>query len=469
MLSRKKSNSLVGTLLVVGDTLTIYLGLIAAFWIRFQIHHPLGKPDIYEYLRFFVVITIIFLLVYRSFGLYNRQWSLISTSEIGSIAKATAGGVVVVMVPAFMFKNVFSYSTGVAIISFFTVSSFIIVFRKLFGLFEIWFFRAHGLNKRLAVIGSGDKAAHLIHNIKNAPQLCYDVVGFLAANGENIHDLAGVPLIGKIGQFEQVLNKKEVDEVILTMPGLEHSVKQQLILHCERELINFRMVPDVYEVLTSNVELVNVDGVPLLGIKGIPFDSPWNRIIKRTMDILVSFIGLIICAPLLLYFAIRIKCDSKGPVFYKQQRSGEDGKTFNLYKLRTMCADAEAGSGPVMTADNDRRITRVGLSLRKYDIDEIPQLWNVLRGQMSLVGPRPERPHFVNQFKNGITRYMSRHQVKAGITGWAQVNGLRQNTSFEERVKYDLFYIENWSLWLDIKILFMTFFNKARSYSSTGK
>ena len=466
MLSRKKSNSLVGTLLVLGDAITVYLGLVMAYWIRFQLPHPLGKPELSEYMKYFVLMTVIILFVYRHFGLYNRQWSLVSSSEIARIVKANAVGVVAVMVLAFMFKNVFQYSTVHAVISFFTIALLLLLYRKLFGRFEIWFFRTQGLNKRLVVVGSDDKAAALIDNINNAPQLCYEVVGVLAAGGEKSGEVAGVKVIGNIDELEQLLKKKEVDEVILTVPGLDHSVKQQMILHCERELINFRMVPDVYEILTSNVEVVNIDGVPLLGIKGIPFDSPWNRIVKRVMDIVVSFIGLIVCAPVLLLFAIMIKLDSKGPVFYKQVRAGEDGREFNIYKMRTMCSDAETGTGPLMTAENDQRITGIGCFMRKHDIDEVPQLWNVLIGQMSLVGPRPERPHFVNQFKNDIKRYMSRHQVKAGMTGWAQVNGLRQNTSFEERTRYDLFYIENWSLWLDLKILIMTFFKKTRSYSA---
>jgi exopolysaccharide biosynthesis polyprenyl glycosylphosphotransferase len=468
MLSRKKSNSLVGTLLVLGDAITVYLGLVMAYWVRFQLPHPLGKPELSEYMKYFVLMTVIILFVYRHFGLYNRQWSLVSSSEVARITKATAGGVVAVMVPAFMFKNVFQYSTFHAVISFFIIALLLLLYRKLFGRFEIWFFCTRGLNKRLVVVGSDEKAAHLIENINNAPQLCYEVVGVLAAGGEKIEEVAGVKVIGEIDKLEQLLKKKEVDEVILTVPGLEHSVKQQMILHCERELINFRMVPDVYEVLTSNVEVVNIDGVPLLGIKGIPFDSPFNRIVKRAMDLVVSFIGLICCAPFLLLLSIIIKLNSKGPVFYKQIRAGEDGMEFNIYKIRTMRSDAESGSGPQMTAKNDQRVTGIGRLMRKYDIDEVPQLYNVLIGQMSLVGPRPERPHFVNQFKNDIKRYMSRHQVKTGMTGWAQVHGLRQNTSFEERTKYDLYYIENWSLWLDLKILLMTFFKKTRSYSSDG-
>lgn len=468
MLSRKKSNLLVGFLLVVGDTAITYAGLMLAYGIRFELRHRYGLPPFTDYLRAFVLVTIIFLFVYRSLGLYNRQWSLMSSSEPFRIAKATVGGVVVTMVLAFMYKNVFSYSTGVAMVSFLTVTVLLIVFRKLFGRFETWFFRTHGLNKRLLIIGSNEKAQHLIHSIKNAPRLCYDVVGVITAEKSESEDVAGAPVIAHIDEFEQVLVKERVDEVILTLPAMEHGLKKKLILQCERELIDFRLIPDVYEILTSKVEVVNIDGVPLLGIKGIPFDSAWNRLLKRCLDLVVSAIGLILFAPVFLVCAVLIKLDSKGQVLYRQERCGEDGRSFLLYKLRTMVSDAEKATGPVMTVENDPRITRIGKTIRKYDIDELPQLLNVFKGQMSLVGPRPERQHFVRQFKNGIQRYMSRHQVKAGMTGWAQVHGLRQNTSFEERVKYDLFYLENWSIWLDIKVLIMTCFTKTRSYSSGG-
>lgn len=460
MPSRKKSNLFVGTLLVCGDSLLIYAGLVLAFWLRFKLPHKFDIPPVPEYLKAYVVVTIVMLFVYRSLGLYNRHWSLISSSEVFRIIKATAGGIVVMMVPAFMYKNLFEYSTGVAVVAVFTVSALIIIFRKLFGRFEVWFFRKMGLNKRLMIIGTGDRARHLIENVRGAPQLCYDIVGAVAEDGESANEVAGVPILACISNADQVLLKGRADEAILTLPKLDHEIKEKLILQCERELIDFRMIPDVYEVLTSRVEVVNIDGVPLLGLKGIPLDSAANRFIKRCLDTVVSATGLIVVSPVLAGCALFIKLGSKGPVFFKQKRCGENSKTFTLYKLRTMMAEAEENSGPVMTAQNDPRVTRIGNFLRKFDLDELPQLINVIKGDMSLVGPRPERPFFIEQLKGDIHRYMSRHMVKAGMTGWAQVHGLRQNTSFEERVKYDLFYLENWSIWFDIKILAMTLFKK---------
>ena len=469
MPGRKKSNLLVGSLLVLGDTALIYTGMILAYWVRPLLPHKYAMPPMAMYLKAYVLVTLVMLVVYRSFGLYNRQWSLVSSGEVFRILKATAGGIVVMMVPAFMYKNVFPYSTGVAVVGIFTVSFLVIIFRKIFGKFEIWFFREMGLNKRLIFVGANSKTVNLIHNIRRTPQLCYEIVGIIGEDGNDEKEVLGVPVLATVSEAEKVLTGDKIDEVILTSPMLDHETKEKIILRCERELINLRLIPDVYEVLTSNVEVVSIDGVPLLGLKGIPLDSAWNRLVKRCIDIVISFIGLIPVLPVIGICAIFIKRESKGPVFFRQERCGEDGKTFMLYKLRTMTANAEQNTGPVMTAENDSRITPVGKVLRKYDFDELPQLINVLKGDMSLVGPRPERKYFIDQFKGGIHRYMSRHLVKTGMTGWAQVHGLRQNTSFEDRVKYDLFYLENWSIWFDLQIIAMTFFKKTRSYTSTSE
>ncbi len=193
-----------------------------------------------------------------------------------------------------------------------------------------------------------------------------------------------------------------------------------------------------------------------MGLKPLPLDSAWNRFVKRGFDIVGSIIGLVICAPVIAVASIFIKKSSRGAVFYKQVRCGEDGREFILYKLRTMTDSAEERSGPVMATQDDPRITPIGRSLSRFNLDELPQLYNVLRGDMSLVGPRPERPHFIEQFKYSIPRYMSRHHIKCGLTGWAQVHGLIQNTSLEERIKYDIYYMENWSLIFDLRIILMT-------------
>jgi exopolysaccharide biosynthesis polyprenyl glycosylphosphotransferase len=228
--------------------------------------------------------------------------------------------------------------------------------------------------------------------------------------------------------------------------------------------MTFNMVPDMYRIMTGGMNMQVVDDIPLLGVSRWPLDYFWNRVLKRFEDVVGSALGLVFTAPVMLAAALLVKRSSPGPILYRQERCGEHGRTFTLYKLRTMRADAEAATGPVWTTENDPRRTPVGAVLRRWNLDELPQLWNVLRGDMSLVGPRPERPHFVEKFREDINRYMWRHVSKPGMTGWAQVNGLRGNTSIEERIKYDLYYLENWSLSFDFKILLRTLAANRNAY-----
>jgi exopolysaccharide biosynthesis polyprenyl glycosylphosphotransferase len=237
-----------------------------------------------------------------------------------------------------------------------------------------------------------------------------------------------------------------------------------IIFECEKRMVEFRLVADLLGMVTSQVDMRTIDGVPLLGLKETPLAESYNRFIKKVTDVIFSTIGLIIISPLLLIITLLVKLSSPGPVFYLQKRIGEDGRRFAMIKFRTMVENAEKGVGRVWAQKDDPRRTKVGAFLRRYNLDELPQLINVLRGEMSLVGPRPERPHFVGKFKEDIPRYMARHKIKSGMTGWAQVNGLRGNTSIEERTKYDIYYIEKWSLAFDLKILFMSIFAIKNAY-----
>ncbi len=472
MTPRKRSNLLVSALLVAGDAAFVFLGLYIAYEVRFGLFPLLpGRgetvPELIRYLRVFPVATLAMLLCFKSFGLYRRQWSLLTSSEPLRVLKGTVTGLVVLILLAFVYKQRdFEYSAGVVLLSVPCVVIPVSIFRKLMSRFEAWYFARAGLTRRLLVIGTGAKAKKLISSIQNAPQLCYEVAGVITVSPTpRMNDLLGIPVLGDLEKIRSFLKRDFVDEVILCIPSLDHETKSKIIVECEKELIDFRLIPDMYEILTANLEVVNLDGVPLMGLKALPLDNPWNRLIKRVMDVVGSSIGLALSSPVMLVAGILIKRSSPGSVFYRQERCGEDGKCFCLYKLRTMKNNAEAATGPVMTAKDDPRVTRIGAFLRKTNLDELPQFYNVLRGDMSLVGPRPERPYFIEQFKNGIPRYMTRHMVKSGITGWAQVHGLRQNTSFEERVKYDIYYMENWSLLLDLRIIAMTLFTKKDVYA----
>jgi len=309
-------------------------------------------------------------------------------------------------------------------------------------------------------VGTGDVGRMIVQKIQSNPGLGYEVAGFVTTDGQNEMPL-GAPVLGQAGDLAPIINEHQVDEVIIALPEATHQEILMLISECERGKVTIKVFPDVFQIMASQVSIGDLGGLPLLTVRDIALRG-WRRMAKRLMDIVGAACVLILLSPLMMLMAVLIKLDSRGPVFYAQERMGLDARPFQMLKLRSMRQDAEV-SGPGWTVKDDPRATRLGRLIRRVNVDELPQLINVLVGEMSLVGPRPERPVYVNQFRRSIPRYMDRHWEKGGITGWAAVNGLRGDTSIAERIKYDLWYIENWSLLLDIKILVRTLFNIFRS------
>jgi len=442
--------------LVCGDILLINLSFFLAYWIRFLsglIPVFYGVPPLAEYVRALGIVTIILLLALRTYGVYSLSKRLSFSEEFLAVAKSMTVSMFILMAVTFLYRE-FSYSRGVLLIGWIAGILSITVFRLIMANFELWLREVRGENLRTLIIGTDESARKILQNIYHNPRWGYEPVGLLSCKEKPQNKyIFGVPVLGNLDNFASILSEKRINEVILTRPELPREKIVKMILDCEKEMVGFRLVADFLGVITSQVKIENFDGVTLLGLKGSPLDDAWNRFIKRIMDIIFSSLGLILLSPLLLLVSILIKLGSPGAVFYKQERVGQDGKKFLIYKFRTMTTDAEAQTGPVWTKADDKRRTKIGKFLRRLNIDELPQLFNVLKGDMSLVGPRPERPYFVGQFKEDIPRYMVRHKIKSGLTGWAQVNGLRGDTSIKERTKYDLFYAENWSIFFDIKIL----------------
>lgn len=313
---------------------------------------------------------------------------------------------------------------------------------------------------RLLLVGTGDVARMILQKTLHSPQLGYRVVGFV--DGEDTEgDVVGVPILGSQSELARILRENDIQEVVIALPNASHDELLDMISACEAEHANVRIFPDFFQIVASELSIGDLDGLPMLTIRD-PGLRGWNLTLKRTIDLVIGSLALILLSPLMLLVALLIRLGSKGPVFYAQVRVGLDGKPFPILKFRTMLTGAEEGTGPVWTTIDDPRRTRLGEFLRKTSIDELPQLINVLVGDMSLVGPRPERPIFVEQFKQVVPRYMERHKEKAGMTGWAQVNGLRGDTSIVERTKYDLYYIENWSPMFDLKIILRTMVNQLR-------
>ncbi len=314
--------------------------------------------------------------------------------------------------------------------------------------------------ERLLLVGTGEIARMIYQKTLQSPHLGYQVVGFVNENGAG-GDVAGVPILGSRADLARILREHNVQEVVIALPDASHEEMLDMIAVCEGQNATVRISPDIFQIVASQVSIDDLDGLPLITVRDVALRG-WKLAAKRLMDVVVSAIGLIFLSPVFLLIAILIKLESKGPVFYTQVRVGLDGRPFPMIKFRSMRADAEQESGPVWATKDDPRKTRIGAFMRRTNIDEWPQLINVLLGDMSLVGPRPERPVFVEQFKQVVPRYMERHKEKGGITGWAQVNGFRGETSIVERTRYDLYYIENWSLWFDIKIILRTIINQFR-------
>ncbi len=318
-----------------------------------------------------------------------------------------------------------------------------------------WQAQARGVgDDRVLLIGTGEIGRMLLQKIVHNPKLGYQIVGLVSKGDSDGADTMGVPLLGTLADIPRLIEKHDVDEVIIGMPESSHQELVNIISLCEREKVGVRVFPDVFQIMASEVTIGDLGGLPLLTIRDVALQG-WKLTLKRGMDVLVSAAALIVCSPFMLLTALLVKLDSPGPVFYVQERMGLDARPFKMLKFRSMRPDAET-SGPGWTVEDDPRRTKLGTLMRRLNVDELPQFINVLIGDMSLVGPRPERPVYVEQFRQSIPRYMDRHREKAGITGWAQVNGLRGDTSIMERTKYDLWYIENWSLMLDIKILLRT-------------
>jgi Undecaprenyl-phosphate glucose phosphotransferase len=288
-------------------------------------------------------------------------------------------------------------------------------------------------------------------------ELGFRLMGFVddAASATDSIGYRGLPVLGPISEAAPICQSEGIDEIYVALPLDEHLKMLSVVEFASRECINIHVVPDLLQFIALRARLEDLDGLPIIGINDVPLRG-FNSVLKRLVDMGLSLFVVAVGIIPGLIVALLIKRSSPGPVFYTQERMGLDGKAFTVYKFRSMPVDAEDVSGPIWARDDDPRATSIGRWLRRYDLDELPQFWNVLRGDMSIVGPRPERPFFVEQFKHRIPQYMLRHKVKAGITGWAQINGWRGNTSLEKRIEFDLYYIEHWSLSLDFKIMWLT-------------
>ena len=463
---RKRNDVRLAATVALGDVIALNLGFLFSYWLRFSsglFEIIYGTPHVSEYYRLLPLLTIVMIFLMRADKLYSFRARLSIMDEVFKIVKSVSAGVLVLMAATFLYRE-YSFSRGMLIISWLTLILFLGTWRFLVNRVRLALRGKLGSRRNLLIIGGGDPAVRIIEHISGDPHWDYKVKGVLLADGDDIVSARGIPVLGKMRDLAGVISREGIEEVILSDPSISRESIMDVILECEKNLVEFRLVADLLGMVASEVDMMTIDGIPLLGLKESPLSEGFNRFLKRSMDIAVSLAGLLFMLPTFFLAAGIVRLVTGKSVFYLQKRVGEDGRRFSMVKFRTMVENAEKGIGISMTLEEDPRRTRFGAFLRRYNLDELPQLLNVLKGDMSLVGPRPERPKFVGRFKEDIPRYMARHKIKSGMTGWAQVNGLRGNTSIEERTKYDIYYIENWSLAFDLKIMFMSVFAFKNAY-----
>jgi len=443
-------------LTLVGDLVLIAGCWVLAYYLRFApgpIPVYRGVPPLLPYLYLLAPIVVVWAVAFRAFDLYRPRRLGSHFSEWVDVAKAsTLGGLVLVAIMEFFFRS-FEFSRLVIVyfwvLSIVTVSFSRAVFRE-----ALRVARRRGYNLRYAVIvGSGELAETVIDRLRLRPDIGLHVLGVVGDDKEGLGPQT--KWLGGYADLRAVLDAETVDHMILALPHEDVARLPMLLNEIGDDPVTIHVVPDIIRFASLRGGVEEFEGVPFIHLRESPLYG-WNRLFKRGFDLVFGGLTLVLAAPLMAAIAVAIRLISPGPVFYRQERMGLDGQRFRMLKFRTMPVDAEARSGPVWARPDDPRRTRLGALLRRFSLDELPQLWNVLRGEMSLVGPRPERPVFVEEFRRKIPGYMLRHKVKAGITGWAQVNGWRGNTSLERRIEYDLYYIERWSLGFDLKILWLT-------------
>lgn len=447
------------TLVLLLDWITLSCSWVLAYYIRFYIQiipvHK-GIPSFYTYIALLIIMIPLWGIVFKALGLYRPRRISSRIAEIMDIAKATSiATLILITLTFFIARQEFS---RVIFLYFWIISAVALcITRVLFREF-LRLIRKRGYNLRYAlIVGSGNTGQDITDKIHSHPELGIKIRGFLGEDASQVgNNVKGYQVLDTYENIRSVITNYKIDMVLITLPLGAHEKLKSILDNIADEMVSIMILPDLFEYVTLRGGIGEFEGMPIISLRDSPLYG-WNSVIKRATDISLSLIIILVTLPLMLAISLLIKLTSNGPILYKQERMGLDGKVFTMLKFRTMKIQAEEGTGPMWAKENDHRRTFIGTLLRKTSLDELPQFFNVLKGDMSIVGPRPERPYFIQQFRSKIPKYMLRHKMKAGITGWAQVNGWRGNTSLEKRIEYDLYYIENWRLMFDFEIMWLTF------------
>ena len=442
------------------DTIVLVISYFLAWMIRFV--GPMAATAVrtrsfQQYMMMLILIIPVYLLLYQAFTLYTPMRMQGRRLVLANIIKANSLGLLILMFTFYM-VNEGDYSRSTYIM-FYVINIILQWCTRMLIFTLLRDMREKGLNqKQMICVGYSRAAEEYIDRVLANPQWGYVIRGILDDNVPAGTEYRGIKVLGRIANLNIILPENRLDEIAITLGLSEYYRLEEIVALCEKSGVHTKFIPDYNKIIPTKPYTEDILGLPVINIRYVPLNNTFNALIKRAMDIVGSIVGIIVTSPLMILMCLIIKLTSPGPLIYKQERVGLHNQTFWMYKFRSMEVQPEAEEKKAWTVKNDPRVTPIGKFMRHTSIDELPQLFNILKGNMSLVGPRPERPFFVEKFREEIPRYMVKHQVRPGLTGWAQVNGYRGDTSIRKRIECDLYYIENWSIGLDIKSIFLTFF-----------
>ncbi len=455
----KDNQERLNQLHVLLDGLIIALSYALAYWVIFGLTGKLPAYDIAFYFNWLFLLVPLFLVLYWTSHLYSPKRVMGRRLELGNIVRANLIGLLILTMILYLGKEAlqdFSRPLVFLFVGFNVVleSLFRMALRKV-----LHFFRARGYNqKHLLLVGYSKAAEMYIDRLLANPSWGFQIRGVLDDEKPWGYEYRGVHVIGRLDDLEPLLSINRLDEIAITLPLDHYQNLKRIVAACEKFGVHTQFIPDYYDIIPTKPYTEDLMGLAVVHIRHVPLSDSFYAVIKRIVDIFGALVAIVLFSPIMLIAVIGVKLSSPGPVIFKQERVGLHNRTFNMYKFRSMSLQNPKEEKKAWTVRNDPRVFPFGRFMRHTSIDELPQLFNILKGDMSLVGPRPERPLFVEKFREEIPRYMVKHQVRPGLTGWAQVNGYRGDTSIEKRIEYDLYYIENWTLGLDFKIIFLTFF-----------
>ena len=448
---------------VVIDAVSVVVSYLLAWVIRFPVLG--GDPGLpfRDYCYMLIPLIPYTLFVYFAFNLYTPKRVKGRRLEAGNVFQANTVVLITILVCLQIFNKELPIYTKdfsrMVLVLFYILNTISGIMVRNAIRYILWKIRRNGFNlKHILLVGYSRAAEEYIDRIKANPQWGYEVCGILDDNVERDVAYKGVKVIGCCDDLAYILPANELDEIAITLGLNEYSKLEHIVAECEKSGVHTKFIPDYNNIIPTKPYTEDLMGLPVINIRHVPLTNTFNALVKRMVDIGGAIVAIILFSPIMLIAAVLIKLTSPGPLIYKQERVGLHNKTFQMYKFRSMEVQDPAKEKKGWTVKDDPRVTPIGKFIRRTSIDELPQLFNILKGDMSLVGPRPERPFFVEKFREEIPRYMVKHQVRPGLTGWAQINGYRGDTSIRKRIEHDLYYIENWTLGLDFKIIFLTFF-----------